>query len=270
MLGIGPLEKLGTIWWFEFFDVNKQEDSSVEQDIVAIIDEFEDNYSRFKQSSLISQLNTRGVVTNPPQELADMLDVAVRAYRETRGVFNIAVGGYLENIGYNQTYSFEKKDESPVPDLDQVLVYNQNEIRISPGTKLDVGGFGKGYLIDKIAHFLQHTRTIEHFLINGGGDMYASSNGGEPITIGLQDPQTLHTVGTTTLVHQGFASSSPHLRAWTDQYGDNHDHLVSMNNIEKKSTYVVAPSATEADIWATALSLDHTQTPPDDIQVSML
>ncbi len=271
MRKIGPLEKLGTVWWFELFDIPTKDVPEIKEKLVAVIDEFEGKYSRFRKDSLISKLNETGSLAEPPQELIEMLHIACKMYQKTKGVFNIAVGEYLENIGYDSCYSFQsRRGNRHIPDVTQVLEYNPIEIRFLSGAKIDLGGLGKGYLIDKLAELLEHELGVKYFLINGGGDMYASSNVGAPITIGLQDPQSRKIIGSTELMNAGFASSSPYARSWRDQKGNKHDHLVSQNKIEKRAVYVMATNATDADMWATTLSIDHKQVLPRDIQAHIL
>ena len=97
--------------------------------------------------------------------------------------------------------------------------------------------------------------------------MYVTSDHGKPIEIGLQDPKTKEIIGRYELYNQAFASSSPVLRQWTDQEGVVHDHLVSDNNKEKKTSFVVAPTAVQADIWATTLSINNDIQQPKSVTV---
>ena len=271
MITIGPIKKLGTIWWFEFFDLQEIDPQVLETRLVDCISQFENDYSRFDDDSLLSQLNRNHTMDLSNQrEMKDMLNIAREAYRDTQGVFNIAVGDYLEKTGYDQDYSFTSQAVQDIPDLEEVLSLDQDKVEIQSGVRIDFGGFGKGYLIDRVAQLLRTEFGLEYFLINGGGDMYATSNHGEPIVIGLQDPRTGDMIGSLPIFNQGFASSSPYLRRWKDQDGIEHDHLVAGHNREKKITYITAPSAVMADIWATSLSLNSQLKTPLDVKAHIL
>jgi len=265
MIAFGPIEKLGTIWWFEIFDAREEDTKKIESRIIEVIDNFEANYSRFISNSYVSILNSTRVLPDPSSEMLDMCNVAFSAYDATQGVFNVAVGDYLEKTGYDSNYSFRSQETSTIPDLRNAISFSKKEIKLNlENAGLDFGGLGKGYLIDRLASVLQDEFGIKYFLINGGGDMYVTSEHGKPITIALQDPSTGKNIGTTQIQNQGFASSSPVLRQWVDQEGVRHDHLViSQTTNNKETVYVTALSATQADIWATSLSIEPKLIPPE-------
>lgn len=84
----------------------------------------------------------------------------------------------------------------------------------------------------------------------GGGDMYGTSDQGQPITIYLEHPTIPHTyLGTTNIFNQGFAASSPHKRRWKTTTGVA-THIVSTHAI-RDASFVIAPTAMTADILAT-------------------
>ena len=261
---IGPLEKLGTIWWFELYDATPDSVSETETSLVAEMDRFEETYSRFIPSSEISKLNKNKTLLNPKTELLDMLRLAEQAYKETDGVFNIAVKKHLDSIGYNAKYSFvEQKDVAQVPDLTDVLKFNDEKVEILNDAEIDLGGLGKGYLIDLLAEKLVEELGCTEFLINGGGDMYATHHNGKPIQIGLKHPTEDELIGSTNLMNKGFAASSPSARQWTTKQGEARNHLVG--NDKPSPTYITAPSTVEADIWATSLSIKPELKPPSTI-----
>lgn len=267
MVKLGPIKKLGTIWWFEFFDCEETNVEKLTHELMGLMDQFESNYSRFLETSLLSMLNNTGILHNPSGEFIDLLTIARTAYKETNGVFNIAIGGYLEASGYNQNYSFTREESVPIiPPLDEVLTVTEEVVTLKYGARIDFGGFGKGYLIDLLATHLKKTWSQE-FLINGGGDMYGTLENGGAITIGLAHPKTQEQIGSLALSNMGFAASSPYLRTWKDQYNTSHHHLIG--NEDAQAVFVTAQSALTADIWATTLSIDATQTPPPSVSFTV-
>lgn len=267
MIKIGPIEKLGTIWWFELFDLVSARELQVRARLEEVMHDFEQDYSRFLPNSLVSQLNQATKLNlEDRKELYDILYIAQQAYYETQGVFNIAVGDYLEKIGYDSHYSLHGQAGAWVPDLEEVVELSRSEIRLAPGVKIDLGGLGKGYLIDKLVKLLHTEFSLEYVLVNGGGDIYVTSDHGIPVGIGLQDPQNKQMIGSLELYNQGFASSSPYLRTWIDQVGTTRTHLASPADTHREQgvSYVTAQSATQADIWATTLAIDsHACVPPE-------
>lgn len=253
MTTLGPIAALGTRWYIELFE-------PVLDEIVLTVDihdyllAFEHKFSRFRVDSLLTKLNQAGQLDNADDETLDLFKKALELYEATSGVFNIAVGAELEAIGYNAAYSFTHTAELPKerPRLPDVLSIDETSIRVA-GAQLDLGGIGKGYLIDRLAEHLR-TRGHRYFVINGGGDMYISSDHGEPVKIILAHPQDMsQQIGSVALKDQGFAASSPYVRAWKDKVtGEARNHLLTDKTV---ASYIVAPDATTADVWATTLAI---------------
>jgi thiamine biosynthesis lipoprotein len=251
-MNLRPITALGTEWHIEVLDKVSDIDE-LQIFTEKFIETFEQKYSRFRSDSDLGKLNTDGVFFNPSEEFLDILKQSESAYKSTKGIFNIAVGEKMETSGYDSGYSFTQTKISAVPKLTEVLSSSPKEILVNGG-KLDLGGIGKGYLIDLLAKAYQTKYCLKHFIINGGGDIYATSDHGKAIEIALVHPkdQTL-SIGRVSLLNQGFAASSPYVRAWKDKKTNvETNHLHTSNKI---ASYVVADTVCEADIWATTLAI---------------
>jgi thiamine biosynthesis lipoprotein len=170
-------------------------------------------------------------------------------YRRTYGIFNCLLGDVLVARGYGTGRAADASAARPVPTTD--LSITKEAITLKNGS-FDPGGFGKGYVIDELATLLKNAG-VQHFLINGGGDIFGTSEpDGSPFTIHLEHPTEPDTyLGTTTLHHQGFAASSPFKRIW--KQGDTtHTHIVGETDA---ATFVIAETARDADAFATACLL---------------
>jgi thiamine biosynthesis lipoprotein len=245
---------LGTQWWIEIFsDISPEQIEIIKVDLTTTISDFENKYSRFKSDSLLSQLNTEGLINNPDREFVNILTYGQSLYTKTDGKFNILIGEELIARGYDAEYSFKTKPSpTKIPNPLTDLVITDSKIELKAGS-VDIGGFGKGYLIDLLAERLKKHFNIEEFLINGGGDIYTTSENGQPITIHLEHPTEAGTyVGTTTLQNQGFAASSPHKRKWKIN-DKTYNHIVggSDRDLQIDGVFVKANTATEADSIAT-------------------
>ncbi|MDQ7021161.1 MAG: FAD:protein FMN transferase [Candidatus Dojkabacteria bacterium] len=163
---------IGTNWYFEFFE-------DVQIDLVSrakdIIEEFEKKFSRFIDTSFVSQLNSDKYFNNPDDEFFELIKIGKDANKVTNGSFDISIGGILEDRGYDSNYSYIPKDNRN--QVGNVSV-TKGEIRISPNSRIDLGGLGKGYLVDKVKNFFLKNN-IKYFLINAGGDIYATSDNKE-------------------------------------------------------------------------------------------
>lgn len=260
------ISALGTSWWIEVFDdIAIERHTVIYDDCVAFLRTFEMNYSRFADDSLVGKLNATGRITKPPAELQNLLNFGIDQYDRTNGVFNIMVGSKLVETGYDATYSFKSLTEHTlISNPQEVLHVGSDKIILDSGL-VDIGGFGKGYAIDALARLLREQHDIRYFLINGGGDMYATSDHGAPLTIYLEHPTVSDTyLTTTTILNQGFAASSPHKRSWQSD-GITYTHII--NTFESPTgpehrpdaTFIKASTACTADIFATVALLVDTE-----------
>ncbi len=256
---ISTFEGLGTHWKLQVFDKTLRERRKIEQSIVKVVSEFEKDYSRFDANSWTGRLNSTLEIINPPQELFDMISYALECAEISENHFNIAAGGRLEDIGYDQTYSLRKKRtlRKIVPLADAVTL-GKGSIRLKEGSSLDLGGFGKGWLIDKIAVKLNELG-VPHYIVDGGGDIYARGNGQNNRSIPLEDPfQEKKIIGNIKLGNGSVASSSPKHRTWPDiKTGKSLHHLVNPKSeatIEDvAAVFTHAKTATNADTASTCL-----------------
>ena len=250
---------LGTKWWVSWQE-NSQVDSNiskvkVESKIKSIVSAFDANYSRFKEDSLIGRLNKERQLANPPQELLDMLEYGRVVYEVSNGDFNVGLAAEMERRGYDSRYSFQAKDGTAKrPQLN--ISMKKKLIKLGDETSIDLGGIGKGWLIDKIVNYLQGVG-VEEIVVNAGGDIRADRS--EEIEIGLENPLDLsQMIGTITLTRGAIGCSSTNRRRWVNQEtGEVLTHLVVSSNtkktVEKVAVFTYCDSALDADVYATAL-----------------
>jgi FAD:protein FMN transferase len=245
-------QALGTKWHIEIFDaMSTQTEDAVRDSILGFCKTYNDTYSRFHQHSLISKINTERILNRPSQECLTLITLGQTLYHRTDGALNMLVGHILEARGYDQHYSFipATNDSAMLttcnPDTD--LTITPERITLSCG-KVDLGGYGKGYAIDRIASILVE-HGINYFLINGGGDMYGTTKHGVPITIYLEHPLNAGiSIFETTLANQGFAASSPFKRQW--KHGDmTYHHIVGGEDTELFGVFTKAHCALDADAF---------------------
>ena len=262
------IEALGTYWHIELFE--DCADATVLRDsIVDWLEEYESRYSRFRTDSWLSKLNQNGEFLNPDPQFVELLNLSLDYYQKTTGVFNVAVGEKLINAGYDADYSFTANEqETVVPILSDILSVTDDRISLSAG-RLDLGGIGKGFAIDALAEYLHTEHNLSYFLINGGGDMYATSDNEKPVTIALGHPYDKSLgIGNLELQNAGFAASSPHVRSWVDaKTGASKNHLLTTKQI---ATYVTSRNTVEADVWATTLCLNQSVHTPIHVQALVL
>ena len=248
-------ESLGTHWWIEVLDTKP--DADIERRILHRVRAFHDDYSRFIPDSFIGRLNATKVLKQPPKELIDMLIFAREMFTASEGIFNISVSSTLGKLGYGTAGAKTQIDSS----LWEHVVITSDEITIPGDVEIDLGGFGKGWIIDEIGEIL-HRNGRPHFVINGGGDILVSSP--IPIEITLEHPlDSTLMIGSTMITRGALGVSSTKKRVW--KQGDVTYHHIIDPRIEAPSeseisaTFVRAERALIADTLATVLLIDPTQ-----------
>jgi thiamine biosynthesis lipoprotein len=250
-------EAIGTHWWIEIFDdIPTEKCNKTFSKIRLMTKQFEDNYSRFKEGSYIVALNNNRELDNFPEELYEILKYAEEMRQVSHGYFDITIGTVLENYGYDKDYSFTTKKK--LTSYNHFLVVEKEKITIDENVKIDLGGIGKGWLIEKIRQFLLNEK-IKYFSINGGGDIFASSNIEEPLEFFLENPfNSQEAIGKIYIKDKGIACSSFNRRKWIDSNtGQNIHHLIDpktakpINDIAAVFTY--SENALIADIMSTLI-----------------
>ena len=227
-----------------------------------VFHDVEERFSRFRPSSELSRLNGmsgRSVTVSP--EMFDLLDLCVRFHRFSGGLFDPAILPDLESAGYDR--SFELVDtraspRSPTPGSGSIadLALNRDRLTVQapPAVRLDLGGIGKGYAVDRAARVLT---PLVDFLVDAGGDIFASGHGpdGDGWVVAVANPLNEdENLDVVRLRDQALATSTVARRRW--QRGDRWlHHLIDPRTGEPAqsdslSVSVIAPSAVEADVFA--------------------
>ncbi|MFZ1812175.1 MAG: FAD:protein FMN transferase [Candidatus Saccharimonadales bacterium] len=255
MESIYSRDGIGTKWWFELLG-GTTFPVATKRAINEAMDMFNRDYTRFTDTSFVGQLNLNKIITNFPPELYDMLVFAQDMYRASDGIFDISVGGALHAKGYG-----DRKHAGRVHQKfwDETKI-TREKITIPRESVIDLGGLGKGWLIDRLVEVMRACGH-EQFIVNGGGDMYVHSDA--PIEIALQHP-TKHDqkIGQTLITHGALAVSSTVMRRWQHE-GREHHHIIDPRTSESSqsdviSTYVRADTALIADVMATILIVNPT------------
>lgn len=262
---IWDYQAIGTHWWIEVLDLAKQirnqKLETLKDDLVKLMHDFEQKYSRFIADSFISQLNDNKYLENPPKELFELIDWGEELKIQSRGHFDLAVGKILENTGYDKNYSFESTMDDEIDESagDQpTVVISENAITLREDTRIDLGAIGKGWLIDKISSHLI-SKNIGSFIINGGGDIFVRSK--NPQRVNLESPVSPASgiyIGSLSLNNCALASSSSKLRSWKDKKSNRQfHHLINMNKKSKVEdiigVFTTAKNATVADAVSTCI-----------------
>lgn len=239
-------EAIGTHWSIE---TPAPLTSKQKADIMSIADVFDQAYSRFRNDSLVRQLQTHGSATFPANITA-IYAIYRKLAQATNGKVNPLVGHSLEQLGYDSTYSLHAEQPVPAPDF-ATLTLESSSVKLSQPALLDIGAVGKGYLVDEIAAYVANI--TPDYTVDGGGDIAVHT--AVPESIGLEHPlDTTRIIGVVKLAHGSLCGSATNRRAW----GSGLHHIIDATTGKPYSgdiiaTWAIASSTAVADALATGL-----------------
>lgn len=220
--------------------------------------DFEAQFSRFIEKSELSCFNIgEGGKVSP--EFFFLLKECARFYKLTSGIFDPGVLSTLEKIGYKgSAQSQVSAENSSFAELSFDEAHQT--VRKPKDLFIDLGGIGKGYIVDKVADFL--SKKYANGIVDAGGDMriFGSDRGQtlDYFAIDVEDPfDATRTLTTLLLSDSAVATSGINRRHWR-QDGKKYHHIIDPLRKMSAETDVVqvtviVPSATEADVLAKTL-----------------
>lgn len=230
----------------------------------AQIDAFEQAFSRFLPTSELSAFNrAAGAKTPISADFRRLLLAAKRYGQSTQGIFNPFVLPIMQRVGYTHSWTDPTRagDDHSLAELSDIeaLEIGPDWARIPPRTALDLGGIGKGYLLDQLAAALP--AALAGYCFSLGGDILAGGSApkGKPWLIpialasqpGVDAAHVTIPLGSTLAV----ATSGTTKRRGVGPAGPWH-HLIDPRTGQPSVSTVLtatvcARSATAADIAAT-------------------
>ena len=197
-----------------------------------------------------------------PDEVSDLLKVALQIQKESRGAFNPALGKLNKLWGFSQAETpvsppTEHQIEAAIP---PALCFQQQRkqwIRLDERCQLDFGAIAKGYAIDQGINILR-SHNIHNAVINAGGDIrLIGSHGERPWRIGIRHPRNKGDVIKALELEGDVAvvTSGDYERFYIYQDKRYH-HILNPETgwpaSSVQSSTVIAENAMLADAWSTA------------------
>ena len=244
---------IGTTWHIDIKNAGSNTDTSgIFTVIKKRVEEFERNYSRFRESSLVSTVAKTAGVYVFPSDGKKLLMMYRKMYDLTGGAVTPLIGQTLVDAGYDSTYSLTPRENiQPILNWDDVMKYDEDTYTLTTHTplQLDFGALGKGYIVDIVSEILIENGVTE-FTVDAGGDMYHS---GEVLRVGLEHPENPEQViGVAEITQGSICGSSGNRRKWK-----NFTHIINPHTQKSpthiKALWVTASSTMLADGLTTAL-----------------
>ena len=224
-----------------------EDEVTAKQAVAAVMQEFQrlhDLLHAWKPSAL-SELNAafaKGKAAPVTPELEAMLRDAAQLSEQSGGLFNPAIGGMVKLWGFHaDEFKPALPDEKPLAALvaaqpqmkdisfSSTTLHGAGEITASSrnrAVQLDLGGYAKGYALDRAAELLKQ-QGIHNALINIGGNVMAlGSHGSRPWRVGVQHPRKPGPLATLEL-HDGEAiGTSGDYQRYFELGGKRYCHLI--------------------------------------------
>ncbi|AZO23602.1 FAD:protein FMN transferase [Mesorhizobium sp. M1E.F.Ca.ET.045.02.1.1] len=236
-------------------------------DALAEVRRLERVFSLYDDSSALSRLNRDGELTDPPQELVELLAMSARYARATSGAFDPTVQP-LWTL-YAKHFSTAGADPSGPSAADiggavakcgyqRILVDTGKVAFAQSGMALTLNGIAQGYITDCVAELLR-ARGVTHTLVDMGETRALDAHpAGRPWSVGIKDPRDDDRLLATLALDNQAVSTSGGYGTELDPAGRfNHifDPTTGLCAGRYLSVSVVAPTATCADALSTAFSV---------------
>jgi thiamine biosynthesis lipoprotein len=244
-------------------------------EVQRLFQSFEKRLSRFDPNSELSKLNAHAELEafKASPILLDALEVALLAAQATGGLYDPTVLTSLEKAGYDRSFEQIERPAPLQPGFMAPASFSSSqpawravtfrsiqinrprrEIYKPIGIRLDLGGMGKGWTVDRAA---DHLQGLGPFLLNAGGDIfgYHSPPGQKGWPIDLVHPLNSElSIARVQLHHRALATSTIAKRRWLHQGRAMH-HLIDPRTgqpaqTDALSVSVVADRTVLAEIYA--------------------
>jgi thiamine biosynthesis lipoprotein len=225
-------------------------------------------WSAYRKESLVSKINAEAFEKPIPLDgrTRGLIQRALYFNKLSDGAFDITVGPLVD-----YWRGLDKRDEAPSPAaLQDVLkrvgsarlrLDEKDSIRFSAaGMKIVLGGIAKGYAADVIVDYLKK-KGVAHGLVNIGGDMtvFGGRSAGTPWRVGIQNPFEKEEFAGIIEISDGSVVTSGNYERYYFIRGKRYSHIIDpatgMPADALPSVTVIAPTGTDADAIATAISV---------------
>jgi thiamine biosynthesis lipoprotein len=225
----------------------------------------ENMMSVWRAGSDVIRLNEAAGLQPVPvsRETREVLGLAREASDLTEGKFDITFGALAD------LWKFDHDQDNRIPDPAAVrkrlplidykaVVVNESTgtaFITRKGTRVHLGGIGKGYAVDRGVEMLRR-RGLNDFMIQAGGDLYVSGRkGDEAWRLAIQDPRgpANHAFATLELSNGTFSTSGDYERSFLHN-GVRYHHILDPDTGEParecRSVTLVTGRAVLADALA--------------------
>ena len=173
---------------------------------------------------------------SPPisTELAQIITNATALSVQSNGLFNPAIGGLIKQWGFQRDeFTAVKIDAAAItglvkadPKMTDIIIENNLASSKNPTVRLDLGGYAKGYALDRAVKYLRR-QNVKNALINIGGNIIALGKHGEkPWRVGIQHPRKPGPIATLDLNNGWAIGTSGDYQRYFELAGKRYCHVI--------------------------------------------
>ena len=269
---------MGTVFEATIYAPDKYVAEKTFNDVFQEINRLDYLMSNYKKESVLSELNKNASAepANCNKELASVIEQSLQYSDITDGAFDITIGPLMKKWGF-----FKKQGRIPnKEELESVLesvsykniIIEEKTIKSlaknpgtvktvffkNPDTRIDLGGIGKGYAVDRAVSVLKQNG-ISSALINFAGNIYTFGTppGKDSWVIGLQHPRESEgLLGTFEIKDKAVSTSGDYEKFFTIE-GKRYSHIIDPRTGHPVkgivSVTIVTDNATRADALSTGV-----------------
>ncbi len=265
----GP--SMGTTYSIKVVNLGEADEEELRSDVVYVLTASEQLLSTYIDDSELSRFNSArdtGWVT-VSRELCTVVELALGLSEMTAGAFDVTVGPVVNLWGFGpgETVAEPPDDASVAAALESVGYGHLSADcdrpalrKAMPELYIDLSAFGKGFVVDKVAHVLD-TYGMTDYLVEIGGElrMRGVNAVGKPWAIAIETPRLdgRSVQSIADLTDTGMATSGDY-RNFFEHDGALYSHTIDPATGRPvthggASVTVIAESTAFADAMATAL-----------------
>jgi FAD:protein FMN transferase len=249
---------MGTRCAVELWAEDKAKGEAGIESVFAEMRRIDELMSTYKPQSELSRVNAEAAEhpVRVSKELYDVLATSVEYSKLTRGTFDITYAsvGYLYDYR-NHIHPDDKTIVAALPGIDYRhlrLVPESTSVGFDrKGVRVDLGGIGKGYAVDRGIAVLQ-AAGITHAMVNAGGDTRIIGDRlGRPWVVGIRHPDDEKKIVLKMPLTDAAMSTSGDYERFFDEEGVRYHHILDPKTGKSphkvRSVTIIGPNATRTD-----------------------
>jgi FAD:protein FMN transferase len=249
---------MGTRCYVELWADDPDKGNAAIDAVMAELRRIDDLMSHYKPESQLSQINQFGNERPVPvdKELFDLIKLSTHYSEITEGAFDITYAsvGYLYNYPQH-IHPTEQQIQAALPAVNwRNLIFDEehHSVRFGhPGMRIDLGGIGKGYAVDRGIEILK-ARGVQRALVTAGGDSrIIGDRMGRPWLVAIRHPDNPSKVVTRIPLADSAVSTSGDYERYFDEGGVRYHHIIDPRTghsaSKVRSATVIGPTATQTD-----------------------